>query len=107
MSTVASRFPGFWHTEIPIMIRWSLRPRARHPLARLIAGVLGAAALLVLIAFGLFAAAALVVGGAVVLLVKALMRPSPAVVSPRPAAAGGVIEGEFKVVSDARSQSVR
>ena len=65
------------------MIRWSFRPRARHPLARLIAGVLGAAALLVLIAFGLFAAAALVVGGAVVLLVKALMRPSPAVVSPR------------------------
>ncbi len=66
------------------MIRWSFRPRARHPLARLIAGVLGAAALLVLIAFGLFAAAALVVGGAVVLLVKALMRPSPAVVSPAP-----------------------
>jgi hypothetical protein len=107
MSTDASRFPGFWHTEIPIMIRWSFRPRARHPLARLIAGVLGAAALLVLIAFGLFAAAALVVGGAVVLLVKALMRPSPAVVSPRPAAAGGVIEGEFKVVSDTRSQTAR
>lgn len=87
------------------MIRWSFHPRARHPLARLLAGVLGAAALLVLIAFGVFAAAALVVGGAVVLLLKALLRPSAGVVSSRPATAGGVIEGEFKVVSDPRTRA--
>ena len=86
------------------MIRWRFHPRTRNPLIRLLALVIGAAALVVVVAFGLFAAAALVVGGAIVLLVKSLMRPAPAVVRPhtRPATAGGVIEGEFKVVDDAR-----
>lgn len=87
------------------MIRWSFRPRARHPLARLLAAVLGAAALLVLIAFGLFAAAALIVGGAVVLVLKALLRPTPGVAPARPATPSGVIEGEFKVVGDTRARS--
>lgn len=87
------------------MIRWSFRPRARHPLARLVTAVLGTAALLVLIAFGLFAAAALVIGGAVVLVLKALLRPTPGAAPPRPATPTGVIEGEFKVVSDTRERS--
>ena len=86
------------------MIRWNFHPRARHPLTRMLGAVLGAAALLVLIAFGLFAAAALVVGGTVVLLLKALLRPSTGAVPPRPATAGGVIEGEFRVVNDVRTR---
>jgi len=65
------------------MIRWRFHPRTRNPLVRLLALVIGAAALVVVIAFGLFAAAALVVGGAIVLLVKALTRPSPNVATPR------------------------
>jgi hypothetical protein len=89
------------------MIRWRFHPRTQNPLVRLLALVIGAAALVVVVAFGLFAAAALVVGGAIVLLVKALTRPSPNVAArptARPATAGGVIEGEFKVVDDTRSR---
>jgi hypothetical protein len=87
------------------MIRWRFHPRTRNPLVRLLALVVGAAALVVVIAFGLFAAGALVVGGAIVLLVRALTRPSPNVGAPRarPATAGGVIEGEFKVIDETRS----
>ena len=87
------------------MIRWRFHPRTRNPLVRAIALVVGAAALVVVVAFGLFAAGALVVGGAIVLLVKALTRPSPTVAAPsaRAAAAGGVIEGEFKVIDDTRA----
>jgi hypothetical protein len=93
--------------ENPHMIRWRFHSRARHPLARLLAVVVGAAALVVVVAFGLFAAVALLVGGAIVLLVKSLSRPSPNVAPPRPrpAAAGGVIEGEFKVIDDARPRA--
>ncbi len=88
------------------MIRWRFHPRTRNPLVRLLALVIGAAALVVVIAFGLFAAAALVVGGAIVLLVRALTRPSPTAASPspRPATVDGVIEGEFKVIDDTRSR---
>jgi hypothetical protein len=98
----------FWHTRNPSMIRWRFHPRTRNPLARLLAVVIGAAALVVVVAFGLFAAAALVVGGAVALLVRSLMRSSPNAAprtSARPATAGGVIEGEFKVVEDARARA--
>jgi hypothetical protein len=89
------------------MIRWRFHPRTRNPLIRLLALVIGAAALVVVVTFGLIAAAALVVGGAIVLLVKALTRPSPHVAAPRarPATAGGVIEGEFKVVDDTRARA--
>jgi hypothetical protein len=79
----------------------------RHPLARLAAAVIGAIVLVAVLALGMFAFAALVVGGAIVLLVKALTRPSPNVAArptARPATAGGVIEGEFKVVDDTRSR---
>ncbi|HVV97395.1 MAG TPA: hypothetical protein VHC92_09685 [Rhodanobacteraceae bacterium] len=89
------------------MIRWRLRTRARHPLARLVAVVAGAVALAIVVALGLFAAAALVVGGTIVLLAKTLSRPSPSAATPRPsrpAAAGGIIEGEFKIVEDTRAR---
>lgn len=89
------------------MIRWRFHPRTRNPLVRLLALVIGAAVLVVVVAFGLFAAAALVVGGAIVLLVKALTRASPTAggrPTARPAAAGGVIEGEFRIVDDTRSR---
>jgi hypothetical protein len=92
------------------MFRWHFH-RARHPLVRLLTAIVGAVALVVLLAFGLAAAAALVIGGAIVLLVKALTAPQqqPHRAPARPAAASGVIEGEFKVVSEpqGRSQSAR
>ncbi len=91
------------------MFRWNFYSRARHPLIRLLAAVLGAAALLVLLAFGLFAAVALVVGGAVVVLIKALRTPEPPA-SARPAPTPDrVIEGEFTVTREAqaRQQPVR
>lgn len=85
------------------MFRWSFR--SRHPLARLLAGVVGVTALLGLITFGLFAAAALVVGGAIVVLVKALRASAGAAphgaASTRPAATSErVIEGEFRVTRE-------
>lgn len=92
------------------MFRWSFHPRTRNPLVRLLAAIVGAAALLVVLAFGLFAAAALVIGGAVFLLIKALRAPQGAVPTrPAPAAAEHVIEGEFTVTRDvnARQQAAR
>jgi hypothetical protein len=78
------------------MFGWSFRSRARHPLARLLAVALGAAALLVVLAFGFFAAIALAVGGAVVALIHGLRAPPRT--APAAEAPSGVIEGEFKVV---------
>jgi hypothetical protein len=75
--------------------------RARHPLARLLALVVGAAVLLVVLAFGFFAAVALAIGGAVVVLLNALRTPQrPPNAAPTPHAPAGVIEGEFKVVRE-------
>ena len=82
------------------MFRWSFGSRSRHPLARLLTAVIAAVALLVLLVFGLFAAAALVVGGAIFVLVKGLR----ASYGPAPTAAGStadhVIEGEFRVTRE-------
>jgi hypothetical protein len=75
----------------------------RHPLARLLAGVIGAVAVLLLVALSMFALAALAIGGGVLLLVNAFRTAQT------PAAAGaaagarappppGVIEGEFSVI---------
>jgi hypothetical protein len=76
--------------------------RARHPLVRLLALVVGAAVLLVVLAFGFFAAVALAIGGAVVVLLNALRTPQqrPAHAAPAAQAPAGVIEGEFKVVRE-------
>jgi len=87
------------------MFRWSFHPRTRHPLSRLLATVIGALALLVLLVFGLFAAGALVVGGAVFLLIKALRAPPQATVRTKPGAAPeNVIEGEFTVTREAHAR---
>lgn len=85
------------------MFRWTFRSRARHPLARLLGIVVAVAALVVVLAFGLFAAAALAIGGAAVLLYNALrgvQRPSAAAsATPDSSRANDrIIEGEFKVV---------
>lgn len=78
--------------------------RPRHPLARLATAVLGVLAILVLVTIGLFAVAALVIGGGVFLLVNALRgKPRPAATAQastqRPQRTpSGVIEGEYTVV---------
>jgi len=92
------------------MFRWSFHPRERHPLSRVLATVLGALALLILLVFGLFAAGALLIGGAVFLLIKALRAPPQAPVrTDPPPASEHVIEGEFTVTRDvhARHQAAR
>jgi hypothetical protein len=89
------------------MFGFRLYSRARHPLARLLALIVGAAVLLVVLAFGFFAALALAIGGAAVVLFNALRTPqqhrsahtAAAATTAAPAPAG-VIEGEFKVVRE-------
>lgn len=78
--------------------------RPRHPLARLLAAAFGVVAALALLAVGLFAFAALAVGGGVLLLVNVMRRARHAPRAPAgapPAATAGIIEGEFTVVPPA------
>ncbi len=83
------------------MFGFRFHPRARHPLVRLLALVVGGAVLLVVLAFGFFAAVALAIGGAIVVLFNALRTPQRAAEgAPAPQAPAGVIEGEFKVVRE-------
>lgn len=77
--------------------------RSRHPLARLATGVLGVVAVLLLVTVGMFALAALAIGGGLFLLVNALRqggRPMAGTSRPADSAAHapGVIEGEYTVV---------
>ncbi len=79
--------------------------RSRHPLARLAMGVLGIVVVALFVTVGVFALAALAVGGALLLLVNAMRAPRrpPAAAGPGTATQStppGVIEGEFKVVSE-------
>ncbi|RYD15708.1 MAG: hypothetical protein EOP90_07110 [Lysobacteraceae bacterium] len=74
----------------------SIRPR--HPLARLLLGLVGVVVALILVAVGVFAAAALAIGGALLLLARSLRTRAPATPRARPATVAGVIEGEFSVV---------
>ncbi|MGH8171669.1 MAG: hypothetical protein ACREPX_00890 [Rhodanobacteraceae bacterium] len=94
------------------MFRWTFNPRTRNPVARLLAVVVGALALVAVLAFGLFAAVALTIGGAIFVLINSLRTPRaasananagarPAQTPPPPP---GVIEGEFRVVHDSRSE---
>jgi hypothetical protein len=75
--------------------------RRRHPLLRLL---LGAAALVAIVAFGLFVAVALLIGGALVLLANALRAPHRGTASkPAPTPSPpGVIEGEFTIIHGER-----
>ena len=79
--------------------------RPRHPLARLVSGVIGVVVVLALIALGTFAIAALAIGGVVLLLVNALRSkqrgPVPTAANPASPPSPGVIEGEFTVVHGA------
>ncbi|MEO7323595.1 MAG: hypothetical protein ABIW82_02070 [Dokdonella sp.] len=81
--------------------------RPRHPLARLLVGVIGLLVAALLIAFSVFALVALAVGGTIFMVVRAVRAGSPASASPAsgvntPGASAapppGVIEGEFTVV---------
>jgi|GEM_PF-2430884 hypothetical protein len=76
--------------------------RPRHPIARLITGVIGIIAVLAMLALGMFAIAALAIGGGVFLLINALRsgpRPAASAAGARkPAPPPGIIEGEFTVV---------
>ena len=80
----------------------------RHPLARLLAGVVGLLIALLLVTVGLFAFAALAVGGLIFLLINAFRSPegtrTPRRTAPSQNAPPGVIEGEFTVVSNDRSR---
>lgn len=72
--------------------------RPRHPVARFVAGVLGAIAVLLLIALGMFAIAALAIGGGLFLLINALRSPQRPTATAQRTPPPGVIEGEFTVV---------
>jgi uncharacterized protein (DUF58 family) len=78
--------------------------RSRHPLARVLSLLIGAAALGVLLVFGLMVSGVLLVGGVVLLVVRqwklsrSPMKPA-AGESARPAA---VLEGEYKVLRQGR-----
>lgn len=84
--------------------------RPRHPLARLLSGVVGLIAVLLLVTVGMFAFAALVVGGALFMLVNAFrssrtQRANPAPAPSRTPPPAGVIEGDFTVVSNTRTRA--
>lgn len=87
--------------------------RPRHPLARLLVGVMGLLIAALLIAFSVFALVALGVGGVIFMVVRALRTASSAAVQPgsgagpaSPSASPppGVIEGEFTVVAGSPSR---
>lgn len=74
--------------------RWFNRPR--HPLVRMLIGVLGVALLAGVLALGLVALVAFAIVGSIVAIVRTLTRSG----TPRPATAHqqNVIEGEFIVL---------
>ena len=85
-------------------------PRLRHPLARLFGAILGIVVVLGVLALGLFAFAAVVVIGAIWMIINAFRKPRTA--APRAAAAAdaptaspGVIDGEFTVIRETPNHS--
>lgn len=78
--------------------------RPRNPLARLIGGILGILAVAGVLALGVFALAALVIGGGLFWLFSTLRhsaRRTTAAPAPAPGAsapAPGIIDGEFTVI---------
>ena len=73
---------------------------ARSPLARLVVGVLTVLAIAAVFALGVFALAAMVVGGALLWLYRTVRgparKPADGTATPTPP---GIIDGEFTVVS--------
>jgi hypothetical protein len=74
--------------------RWFNRPR--HPLSRLLIGVLGAVLLVGILALGFFALVAFAIIGAIVALVRAFVKQAPRTAASGPAE--NVIEGEYVVL---------
>ena len=86
------------------MLDWRWFNRPRHPLMRVLAGVLGVALVAGALVLGFFALIALAFIGGIVALTRAVARTHAGAASPRqPAAAADarVIEGEYIVVHDA------
>ena len=88
-------------------MRFSLHSmrRPRHPLARLLSLLLGAAVLGVLLVFGLVVAGVLLVGGVVLLAVrqwKQVGTPAKPAAGSDPSHQPDVLEGEFVVVRQGR-----
>ncbi|MDQ2971540.1 MAG: hypothetical protein ABIY40_02315 [Rhodanobacteraceae bacterium] len=87
----------------------TLHPNAllpRNSLLRALLLAVGTLILFGLLAFGLIAGLALLACGAVTLLVRKLLPRNGARTGARGAGAGGVIEGEFRVVDPAPSPSL-
>ncbi|MEO8011247.1 MAG: hypothetical protein ABI650_06340 [Dokdonella sp.] len=87
------------------MFRLYLRPR--NPLVRLIGGIVAILAVAAVLALGVFALAALVVGGGLLWLYStvrgSLRKPSVAPVTAPPA---GIIDGEFTVIPNRPDHSM-
>jgi hypothetical protein len=79
----------------PAFFRFSAPRKPRHPLLRLLLGLLGIGVLAVLVAFGIFVGAAMLGAGAL-LRMWAVRRNAPA---RKGAAAGDALDGDFRVVS--------
>ena len=88
------------------MFSWRWLNRPRHPLARLLLGVLGLIVLAGVLTIGFFALLAFAVIGTIVALTRALARTHLAAThAPQPSAATDhprVIEGEFVVINPQR-----
>lgn len=92
------RFPRF---SLPFLrahvLRMSLSPRKpRHPLLRIVLGLLGLGVLLVMIAFGVFVGMAMLGVGALLRLWTLRGKP---VARKGDALRGGALDGDFRVVS--------
>lgn len=72
--------------------------RPRNPLVRLLGWLLGILAVAAVLALGMFALAALVVGGALLWLYRALRHPRKLAEGSTSTAAPGIIDGEFTVI---------
>jgi uncharacterized BrkB/YihY/UPF0761 family membrane protein len=90
------------------MLQFRFGPRFRHPLARLLGGLLGIVAVVGVLLLGFFAFLVVLIGGAIWILINHLRKPK-AQKSARPAApkrdSQGIIDGEFTVVRTSSSQS--
>lgn len=87
------------------MFRFHFRPR--NPLVRLIGGIVGVLAVAAVLALGVFALAALVIGGGLLWLYStvrgSLVKPT---VVPAAATPPGIIDGEFTVIQHRPDHSI-